>query len=103
MFTMARWVDALSLTAHGLSAKQVANSMSITQNAVVKHLERARVKLAAKTTTEAVYKAAKAGLIMMLMSASVNNCIHDAARISRRAPLSRTARPSPLRSRELRL
>jgi len=85
-----KWLKALSLTAHGKSAKQVADMMGITQDCVVKHLLRARVKLKAKTTAEAIYKAAKSGLICLLIITSSAQQFDDTARISRRG--SRTAR-----------
>lgn len=85
-----KWLDALNLTAHGKSAKQTADLMGITQDCVVKHLQRARAKLNAKTTTEAAYKAAKSGLICCLVVFSAAQQFDDTARISRRG--SRTAR-----------
>jgi len=87
-----RWVDALSRTAHGKSSKQVADEMSISIDAVTSHLHRAREKLNAKTTTEAVYKAAKSGLICLLLSVSVSNSLHDFTRISRRNASTRIQR-----------
>ncbi len=91
---MSRWVETLKLVACGNSSKQVAAIMGITIDAVTKNLERARQKLGTKTTTEAVYKAAKSGLIVMLLSVSVSNSLHDMTRISRRTTSARIARPA---------
>jgi DNA-binding CsgD family transcriptional regulator len=91
---MSKWIETLKHVAHGNSSKQVAAIMGITIDAVTKNLERARHKLNAKTTTEAVYKAAKSGLIAVLLTVSVNNSLHDMTRISRRGPSSRTQRSS---------
>jgi DNA-binding CsgD family transcriptional regulator len=87
-----RWVEALSRTAHGKSSKQVAADMGISIDAVTKHLQKAREKLSARTTTEAVYKAVKSGLICLLLSASVNNSLHDLTRIVRQNASTRIQR-----------
>ena len=89
---MYRWVETLKLVAYGNSSKQVAHIMGITIDAVTKNLERARRKLNAKTTTEAVYKAAKSGLIAVLLTVSVNNSLHDVNRVSRRSASMRSQR-----------
>ena len=87
-----RWVEALSRTANGKSSKQVAADMGISIDAVTKHLQKAREKLNAKTTTEAVYKAVKSGLICLLISVSISNSLHDLTRISRRNASTRIQR-----------
>ena len=87
-----RWAEALSRTAHGKSSKRVAADMGISIDAVTKHLQKAREKLNAKTTTEAVYKAVKSGLICLLISVSISNSLHDLTRISRRNASTRIQR-----------
>ena len=87
---MLRWVETLKLVSCGNSSKQVACIMGITIDAVTKNLERARSKLNAKTTTEAVYKAAKSGLICLLLTASVSGSLHDLTRVSRRSASMRS-------------
>ena len=91
---MSKWLEALKLVAHGNSSKQVAYLMGITIDAVTKNLERARLKMQAKTTTEAVYKAAKSGLICLLLVASVSNSMYDLTRINRPRTSTKTARSS---------
>ena len=89
---MSKWLETLKLTAHGNSSKQVAYLMGITIDAVTKNLERARLKMQAKTTTEAVYKAAKSGLICLLITVSMSNSLHDLTRVNRRTSRVRTVR-----------
>lgn len=50
--------------ANGQSIDECAQSMGVSRNMVNRHLERARNKLNASSTTEAVYRAAKIGLIV---------------------------------------
>lgn len=78
-----QWIKALRLTAMGNSAKQVASIMGITQDGVVKHLLRAREKLSAKTTAEAIYRAAKAGIICLLIVASASEPLENVVRVNR--------------------
>lgn len=78
-----KWILALKLTALGNSAKQVAFIMGISQDAVVKHLLRAREKLSAKTTAEAIYKACKTGLICFLIIANASESLENVVRVNR--------------------
>lgn len=67
----AKWLTVLCNVAHGMSINECAQSMGVSRNMVNRHLERARNKLNAKTTTEAVYIAAKSGLIVLLISVNL--------------------------------
>lgn len=60
---------ALQHIAHGLSVDQTADAMGISRSAVEKLLARARVKLGARNITQAVYLAAKRGIICLLVGA----------------------------------
>jgi DNA-binding CsgD family transcriptional regulator len=55
--------------AHGMLIKQVAEKHAVSVSAVDKAIHAVRVKLDAKTTCEAVYKASKRGLIVWLIIA----------------------------------
>lgn len=89
---MSKWLEALLHVASGNSSKQIASLMDISIDAVTKNLERARGKLSAKTTAEAVYKAAKSGLIAVLIVASFSNAMHvvqPLARVNKNRSFSR--------------
>ena len=54
---------ALLWTSHGLTTAMTADMMGLSPETVNDHLERARLKLAAKNTTHAVANAYRRGLI----------------------------------------
>jgi len=56
-------LDALSYTAHGYSASDVSDKLKICERAVEKRLERARKKLGASNTSNAVFRSAIHNLI----------------------------------------
>ena len=58
-----REIECLSLAAEGLKAKQIAESLGIGQQTVQFHLARARIKLGAGNTVEAVVRAAQLALL----------------------------------------
>ena len=89
---MSKWLETLNYVACGNSSKQVASVMDVTIDAVTKNLERARVKLSAKTTAEAIYKAAKSGLIVVLITASFSNSmniVQPLTRVNQRVRIAR--------------
>ncbi len=58
---------ALQHIANGLSVDQTADAMHLSRSAVEKLLARARAKLGARNITQAVYLAAKQGVICLLV------------------------------------
>lgn len=58
-----REIECLSLAAEGLKAKQIADELGIGQQTVQFHLARARLKLSAGNTVQAVVRAAKLGVL----------------------------------------
>ena len=60
-----REIECLSLAAEGLKAKQIADELGIGQQTVQFHLARARIKLGAGNTVEAVVRAAQLALLRM--------------------------------------
>ena len=101
-----KWIETLFYVATGRSSKQVASVMDITIDAVTKNLERARIKLDAKTTAEAIYKAAKSGLIVVLITASFSNAFNAGqplVRVSRQRVLVRTLQSAKLSQQHHRL
>lgn len=58
-----REIECLSFAAEGLKAKQIAEELGIGQQTVQFHLARARLKLSASNTVQAVVRAAKLGLL----------------------------------------
>lgn len=58
-----REIECLSLAAEGLKAKQIADELGIGQQTVQFHLARARIKLGAGNTVEAVVRAAQLALL----------------------------------------
>jgi len=66
----ANLIERLRLVANGLTAEEIAIKQSVSVQAVNASLLKARRKLGAKTTTEAVYRACKIGLIAITFIAS---------------------------------
>jgi DNA-binding CsgD family transcriptional regulator len=60
-----REIECLSLAAEGLKAKQIADELGIGQQTVQFHLARARIKLGAGNTVEAVVRATQLALLRM--------------------------------------
>ena len=58
-----REIECLSYAAEGLKAKQIAEELGIGQQTVQFHLARARLKLSAGNTVQAVVRAAKLGVL----------------------------------------
>ena len=89
---MFKWQIDLKSVALGNTQLQAAQERGVSEQVVVKNLERARRLLCSKTTTEAVYRAAKIGIICFLLTANLPLLIEDTARINRRTPTVRISR-----------
>lgn len=61
-------VNTLKKFASGLLVKQIANEERCTHSAIDKRVKSIKRKLNAKTLSECVYKAAKAGVICLLIT-----------------------------------
>lgn len=88
----SKWLERLKLTAQGMTAEEVALKQSVSVQAVNASLLNARRKLNARNTTEAVYRACKSGLIILLVVVNLSVVGDDMRRTTKRPNMQRYRR-----------
>lgn len=85
-------VEALALTADGLTSDQIARRLHISRSAILDRTQAARVKLRARSTTHAVVLAHQSGqLDFDCGAAGITRALQAAARLAAAHPAPRSA------------